>query len=485
VSKISKILLTFIFAIGLPLTGAPAVQAGTVVQVTTPLGNFSVELFDDVTPVTVANFLHYVNTGLYNGTFVHRSVSNFVIQGGWLRYDESLNRLFEIPVNPPVQNEFQVSNTRGTLAMAKVGGDPNSATSQWFINLADNSFLDSSNGGFTVFGQVLGNGMEVVDAIARLPVAVLIREVIDTAPVINLSGPSLKNQHLVEITMAVSEPSAPGAWPAAFNGIAPDPDLELALNNIGYLDFEGQRIYSCLAIQTNNLPSTLDGISRFDIVFDIVSLDQDVIEIIQINRFRPFNLNNELTSGGEEPSCSGIFETTTGLYTDVIQTGSETFLLSFLLLDGEALTLSLQQVQVLLPFGGWPSAYNGVMPNPDLNLAFNNIGKFNPDDGMIYSCLAIQTNQLPDTLDGIARFDIVFEIVSLEAGIIRVSKTRPFNAGNVLNDNGEAPSCSGVFETTTNLYEDVIQVEAETLRVVFELFDGDALELVLKDVEGL
>ncbi|MGD0959963.1 MAG: peptidylprolyl isomerase, partial [Methylomonas sp.] len=77
-----------------------------------------------------------------------------------------------IPTNAPVQNEFGASNTTGTIAMAKLGTDPNSATDQWFINLADNggapNNLDTANGGYTVFGQVMGNGMSVVDAIAGL-----------------------------------------------------------------------------------------------------------------------------------------------------------------------------------------------------------------------------------------------------------------------------------------------------------------------------
>ena len=130
----------------------------------------SIELFDDVTPITVANFLNYVNTGRFNGTVIHRSVPGFVIQGGWLSYNAATNQLDPITLDAAIQNEFSVSNTRGTVAMAKVGGDPNSATSQWFVNLADNSAnLDGQNGGFTAFGRVIGDGMTVVDNIAAQP----------------------------------------------------------------------------------------------------------------------------------------------------------------------------------------------------------------------------------------------------------------------------------------------------------------------------
>lgn len=342
-AKIRAVLLNFVCAIGVSLVGISAAQAGTVVQVTTPLGNFSVELFDDVTPITVANFLHYVNGGLYNGTFIHRSETNpvpFVIQGGWLRFVESENSLFPIALKPPIQNEFKLSNVRGTIAMAKVGGDPNSATSQWFINLANNAFLDSSNGGFTVFGQVLGNGMTVVDAIARLPVVALTSG-ITTTPMINFAGPPLKNQNLVEITMAVNQSSD---WPAAFNGVVPDTRLNLGLNNISYLRPEDGLIYSCLAIQSNQLPGTLNGVGRFDIAFEVVSLAAGTMRVLKT---RPFNTGNTLTQNGQIPSCSGVFETTTNLYTDVIQVGEETLRVVFELINAETLVLQLKQVQGL------------------------------------------------------------------------------------------------------------------------------------------
>jgi len=144
---------------------APA-QAQPYVCVESSLGNFCIELFDEVAPRTVTNFLKYVTDGDYNNTFIHRSVPGFVIQGGGFRYTGGTT-VVEVPKDAAVPNEFSRSNLRGTLAMAKFGNDPNSATSEWFINLGDNSAnLDGQNGGFTVFGQVIGNGMAVVDAMA-------------------------------------------------------------------------------------------------------------------------------------------------------------------------------------------------------------------------------------------------------------------------------------------------------------------------------
>lgn len=137
------------------------------VNMETSLGNVEIELFDD-TPITAANFLSYIEKGAYNNSFIHRSLPGFVIQGGGFNYKDDLYSAVE--ADPAIQNEFKHSNIRGTLAMAKLGGDPDSATSQWFFNLVDNSAnLDAQNGGFTVFGQIIGNGMDVVDSIASLP----------------------------------------------------------------------------------------------------------------------------------------------------------------------------------------------------------------------------------------------------------------------------------------------------------------------------
>lgn len=148
---------------------------GTLVRYDTVFGDIDVELFDTDTPATVQNFLNYVDRGDYDGTFFHRNAllgdsTPFVVQGGGFSY-ESGNTYNEVTADAAVLNEPGISNTRGTIAMAKLGGDPDSATNQWFFNMGDNSAnLDAQNGGFTVFGEVKGNGMVVVDQIAATPV---------------------------------------------------------------------------------------------------------------------------------------------------------------------------------------------------------------------------------------------------------------------------------------------------------------------------
>ncbi|HSC68820.1 MAG TPA: peptidylprolyl isomerase [Cellvibrio sp.] len=149
--------------------------SATTVQFQTVLGDFEVNLFDKTTPKAVANFLAYVKANAYANSIVHRSVPGFVIQGGGFKYTGELP-LGTVTQNAQVPNEPVYSNLRGTIAMAKMGGQPDSATSQWFINLNDKNatdkdhkyVLDTNNGGFTVFGQVTGNGMAIVDAIAAL-----------------------------------------------------------------------------------------------------------------------------------------------------------------------------------------------------------------------------------------------------------------------------------------------------------------------------
>ena len=145
------------------LLAAGSASAQTVKLQTTE-GDIRIELNAEKAPKSVANFLQYVKAGHYNGVIFHRVIPNFMIQTGG--YDAKLNQR---PTKPPIPLESGngLPNLRGTVAMARTG-DPNSATSQFFINVVDNIFLDADVGrigtGYAVFGQVV-EGMDVVDKI--------------------------------------------------------------------------------------------------------------------------------------------------------------------------------------------------------------------------------------------------------------------------------------------------------------------------------
>jgi peptidyl-prolyl cis-trans isomerase A (cyclophilin A) len=192
-------------------------QAQTVVTVTTPLGDFSIQLLDELAPITVSNFLNHVVDGRYNGTFIHRTEPGFVIQGGWLSYNPVSNNVVPLTTDDPILNEPVVSNTRGTVAMAKVDGNPNSATSQWFINLGDNTALDGSNGGFSVFGFVIGDGMTIVDQIANLPAQQVINGLGFNVPLINYGGGGLQASNFVSVQTAITQPYHPNTYSESRN----------------------------------------------------------------------------------------------------------------------------------------------------------------------------------------------------------------------------------------------------------------------------
>lgn len=137
------------------------------VEIRTNLGKITLELMPDQAPVSVENFVTYIQSGFYKGTIFHRVLNGFLVQGGGYTAN------FEAkPPRPPIINEANngLKNTRGTIAMARLP-DPNSATSQFFINTTDNTFLDQSStqDGYAVFGKVV-EGLEVVDKIQTLPI---------------------------------------------------------------------------------------------------------------------------------------------------------------------------------------------------------------------------------------------------------------------------------------------------------------------------
>jgi peptidyl-prolyl cis-trans isomerase A (cyclophilin A) len=131
----------------------------------TTLGDIDLRLHEDTAPLTARNFREYVESGFYDGTIFHRVIPGFVIQGGGFTAE-----MQQKPTNPPIRNEADngVKNLRGSLSMARTA-DVNSATSQFFINLVDNAFLDhgSRDFGYAVFAEVIA-GMDVVDQIAQV-----------------------------------------------------------------------------------------------------------------------------------------------------------------------------------------------------------------------------------------------------------------------------------------------------------------------------
>jgi peptidyl-prolyl cis-trans isomerase A (cyclophilin A) len=157
------------------LTGAGAAQPAPdtakgerpMVVLETSLGEIEIELEPEKAPVTVQNFLEYVDAGFYDGTVFHRVIPGFMIQGGG--FTEALEQKPTRPIKNEADNGLE--NARGTLAMAR-RGEPNSATAQFFINLKDNEFLDHGvrDFGYAVFGRVAG-GMDVVDRIAAVKTA--------------------------------------------------------------------------------------------------------------------------------------------------------------------------------------------------------------------------------------------------------------------------------------------------------------------------
>jgi len=171
--------------------------SGTIVRFDTILGLINVELFDISTPITVENFLRYVDRGSYINSLIHRVSPSFVIQGGG----------FKIPVPPTepptaitaldsIENEAGISNLRGTLAAAR-SLELDSATNEWFFNLVDNTFLDDPVSPYAVFGRVIGNSILVVDSIGQVkPFDMGVGEPFTEFPLINPSVPLVEENYV-------------------------------------------------------------------------------------------------------------------------------------------------------------------------------------------------------------------------------------------------------------------------------------------------
>lgn len=202
---------------------APAAASSQVaipqVEFKTSQGNFTIELYPDKSPKTVANFLAYVRDGFYEGTVFHRVIKGFLVQGGI--YDRDLQQR---RTRPAISDEADngLSNLRGTLSAARAPEVSRSATSQFFINMVDNrrlDFVSKQNGltwGYAVFGKVI-KGMDVIDKIAALPT-------ISLGP---FSGDVPKPLVIIEDATVITDPppASTSSAPAAASTVSPAPEV--------------------------------------------------------------------------------------------------------------------------------------------------------------------------------------------------------------------------------------------------------------------
>ncbi len=215
-----------VLAILTMLIGLPAQAQNTMVRLHTTQGPLDMTLLDAEAPLTVANFLAYVRAGDYSEVFFHRSAwlsspspAPFVIQAGAYKWTAA-TCCGQVVTRGNVRNEFSSarSNLRGTVAMAKVGGDPDSASSQWFVNMSNNAAnLDNQNGGFTVFARVTTPGMVVADRIAALP-RVNSGGAFSELPVADwTSGTQIQQSNVVRLTAVTEFPSTRSSSDRIFN----------------------------------------------------------------------------------------------------------------------------------------------------------------------------------------------------------------------------------------------------------------------------
>ncbi len=142
-------------------------DAGSIVAVQTSLGDFYIEVDEVAAPVTASNFLNYVTTGRYNNSFVHGASGGATIRGGGYFYNSCNTGPEPIPSDAPIALEMTgLSNRSGTIAALHPSTEPDAATSQWLINIGNSPSLDTLNGGYAVFGKILGDGLAVVSRIA-------------------------------------------------------------------------------------------------------------------------------------------------------------------------------------------------------------------------------------------------------------------------------------------------------------------------------
>ncbi len=250
---------------------APRAEAQTA-RFHTNLGDMDVILNPIAAPLTVANFINYINKGAYNNSVFHRSVSGFIIQAGGFQVVN--HQLATIPQDAAVKNEYGISNTKGTIAMAKLGSDPNSATNQFFFNESDSnaSNLNFQNGGFTVFGKIAdAASLAVMDKIAAVPVPSPgpLASPFDQIPLLNWNGGNPTDANYV-IILSVTLPDLPPVQPSVkpngvvtassfggFTAAAPGSFIEIYGSNLATT----RRGWTGTDFTGNNAPTSLDGVT--------------------------------------------------------------------------------------------------------------------------------------------------------------------------------------------------------------------------------
>lgn len=245
------------------------------IRIHTNIGDIDVTLYPNAAPKTVANFMAYVSKGTYNRTVIHRVVPSFVIQGGGYSFNNGT--LTAVTTNPFIQNEYNLPNTRGTIAMAKLSScatttqcinPADSATSQWYFNVVDNSVTlgPTNNGGFTVFGRIANAaGLALMDKISGLPTGVL-SSPYDQMPIIdNTTGKNLTDANVVLITSVevLTAPSIASAGVVSASNFGG----QLVAAPGSYIEIYGQNLagtsrgWASADFRGANAPTSLDGVS--------------------------------------------------------------------------------------------------------------------------------------------------------------------------------------------------------------------------------
>jgi len=211
------------------------------------------------------------------------------------------------------------------------------ATTQWLVG---GSVLATSDGKITTTQWLVGDSAVATGLTPTLALS-------NGATLITFKATDNDgNSSTTTVTITVATPTytVTDEWPSPYNGVTPDSSLGLAFNNIGVFSASDSMIYTCLRIFTDGLPGSAGGISEFDIGLTVVSLDEATV---QITKFREFNTIGAFNENVELPDCSGKFETTTSVYTDIIEVGDSVLDTTWSLIDPTNLILKLSSYQEL------------------------------------------------------------------------------------------------------------------------------------------